>query len=188
MMNCIEKKKTNVAISSKKTMQHQDHLNLNLNLLNHSSPQTHISKHYIGIASKEHVDIGREAGICQFCHGKLAPAKKLKRGDWVIYYSGKYSIDKSDLHQKFTAIGIVTDDAPYQIEQFPGFTPFRRNVKYFDSQEVSIRPLIDALSFIKNKASWGLHFRYGFFEIDRESFDVIARAMFGDVSDLDYAY
>ena len=47
------------------------------------------AKFWIGVACKEHVEKSVKLGICQFCHGKSAPAKRLSRGDFVIYYSSK---------------------------------------------------------------------------------------------------
>jgi hypothetical protein len=44
------------------------------------------TKFWIGVASKEHVENGVKLGICQFCHGKIGPAKRLQKGDFVIYY------------------------------------------------------------------------------------------------------
>ena len=132
---------------------------------------------WIGVASKEHVANGTSLGICQFCHGKQAPAKRLARGDFIIYYSSKHTMEGSELYQKFTAIGVVKDDAPYQVEMEPGFKPFRRNIEYFDAKHLDIKPLIASLPFIKNKGSWGYVFRYGFFEIDQKSFELIAMGM-----------
>lgn len=132
---------------------------------------------WIGVASKEHVKNGIKLGICQFCHGKQGPAKRLTRGDFVIYYSSKLTMEGQEPYQKFTAIGVVADDVPYQVDMGGGFHPFRRNINYFNGQEVDIKPLIHSLPFIKNKKSWGYAFRYGFFEIDQESFDIIASHM-----------
>ena len=136
-------------------------------------------RYWVGVASKDHVGTGTELGICQFCHGKQGPAKRLSRGDFVIYYSPKVTMGGTEAYQKFTALGIVQDDAPYQVEQEPGFTPFRRNISYLSAQHADIKPLIQQLSFIKNKQSWGYTFRFGFFEIDEASFNVIALAMLG---------
>lgn len=136
-------------------------------------------KFWIGVASKEHVAKGVEKGICQFCHGKLGPAKRPAKGDFVIYYSSKLTMNGSEQYQKFTAIGVIKDDAPYQVDMGEGFKPFRRNIKYLKAQDLDIRPLIDLLPFIKNKSSWGYVFRYGFFEIDAVSFDLIAKGMLG---------
>ena len=136
-------------------------------------------KFWIGVACKEHVENGVRLGICQFCHGKAAPAKRLSRGDFLVYYSSKVTMGGAEPYQKFTAIGMVSDDAPHQADMGEGFKPFRRRIAYFDAQHVDIRPLIPALPFIENKKSWGYVFRYGFFEIDAQSFDIIASHMLG---------
>ena len=132
---------------------------------------------WVGVASKEHVENGIKLGICQFCHGKSAPAKRLSKGDIVIYYSSKYQMNSLEACQQFIAIGIVQDDEPYQVEITPEFKPFRRNIKYLEAEATDIKPLIQSLPFIKNKNSWSYVFRYGFLEIDQESFEVIAEAM-----------
>lgn len=136
-------------------------------------------KFWIGVASKEHVEKGIEWGICQFCHGKMGPVKRLKKGDFVIYYSSKVSMKGNELYQKFTAIGEVMDDMPYQVDMGNSFMPYRRNIKYFDAVHIDIKPLVLLLPFIKNKAFWGDTFRYGFLEIDQESFRIIADRMLG---------
>lgn len=136
-------------------------------------------KFWIGVACKEHVENGVKLGICQFCHGKSSPAKRLSRSDFVIYYSSKVSMESSELYQKFTAIGKVIDDVPYQVDMGNGFKPFRRNIKYFDTTHINIKLLVPLLPFIKNKNSWGHVFRYGFLEIDQESFEIIATSMIG---------
>jgi hypothetical protein len=82
--------------------------------------------------------------------------------------------------QKFTAIGKVKDSLAYQVELGDGFNPYRRAIEYFsEAKELDIRPLIDSLPFIKNKARWGMTFRFGFMEIDPESFRLIALGMLG---------
>jgi len=136
-------------------------------------------KFWIGVASKNHVANGVKLGICQFCHGKLTPAKRLKKDDFIIYYSPKQTMEGSETCQQFTALGVVIDDLPYQVTINENFKPFRRNITYFDTQHIDIKPLISILPFIKNKQSWGYIFRYGFFEIDQESFEIIAQKMLG---------
>jgi hypothetical protein len=136
-------------------------------------------KFWIGVACKEHVENGVKLGICQFCHGKSSPAKRLARGDFVIYYSSKITMNGSEPYQKFTAIGKVMDDEPHQADMGDNFKPFRRNIDYFEAEQIDIKPLVPSLPFIKNKTSWGYVFRYGFLEIDQESFEVIAGKMLG---------
>lgn len=141
--------------------------------------ETGLSKFWIGVACKEHVENGVKLGICQFCHGKSGPVKRLSQGDFVIYYSSKVTLEGIEPYQKFTAIGQVTDHTPSQGDMGNGFKPFRRNIRYFNSKHIDIRPLVPLLPFIKNKNSWGYVFRYGFLEIDQESFEIIANHMLG---------
>jgi hypothetical protein len=132
---------------------------------------------FIGVASREHVLAGVRGGIAQFGHGKMAPTKRLAKGDWVIYYSSKERISEGGQCQRFTALGRVLDDEANQVEQAPGFTPWRRRMEYLEGREVEIRPLLDHLSFITDKSKWGAVFRFGFFEIPRNDFMRIAKQM-----------
>lgn len=52
-------------------------------------------KIWIGVACKEHVANGVKLGICQFCHGKLAPAKRPRKGDYLVYYSSKQTMRRN---------------------------------------------------------------------------------------------
>lgn len=134
-------------------------------------------RYFIGVASREHVRVGERGGFAQFSHGKPGPARRLAKGDWVIFYSGKEKFGEPEPCQRFTAIGRVDDTGPVQIEQAPGFRPWRRKIKYRAAREVDVHPLIERLSFIRNKASWGAAFRFGFLEIDESDFLLIARRM-----------
>ena len=50
-------------------------------------------KYWMGTVSKEHVMIGVEGNFCQLCHGKSTPLKRMKKGDILIYYSPKISLN-----------------------------------------------------------------------------------------------
>jgi predicted RNA-binding protein len=132
-------------------------------------------KYFIGVVSKQHVMRGVEAGIAQLGHGKRAPLARMKKGDWLIYYSPKVALDSDEKLQAFTAIGQVADDEIYQDTSDPTFKPFRRRINYQPCKDASILPLIEKLSFIKNKKSWGYVFMYGLVEIPKEDFDVIRK-------------
>ncbi len=134
------------------------------------------NKYWITVASKDHVQIGVEEGFAQACHGKASPLNRMNLGDWVIYYSSKIEFEKAEKCQKFTAIGRVTGPI-YQYNVTGGFTPYRIPVTFVDCTETSIIPLIDKLSFIKNKAKWGGPFRFGVISINYEDFLQIARCM-----------
>ena len=116
-------------------------------------------------------------GIAQACHGKASPLRRMRKGDFVIYYSSKRRFGKPEKCQEFTAIGIVKDDEVYPFQMTAEFCPFRRNIEFYESQEVSILPLIDELEFIQNKKSWGYPFRFGFFEIKKQDFKLLSSKM-----------
>ncbi|TXI95939.1 MAG: EVE domain-containing protein, partial [Burkholderiaceae bacterium] len=59
-------------------------------------------KHWIAVASAEHVAIGRAQGFMQVCHGKAAPLRRLSAGDTVIYYSPVERFGGKTLCQSFT--------------------------------------------------------------------------------------
>lgn len=128
-------------------------------------------------ASKDHVKTGLSEGIAQACHGKASPLKRMQKGDFVIYYSGKQSLGKPEKCQEFTAIGRVKDDETYPFQLTEDFCPFRRNIEFYESEDISILPLINDLDFIPNKKSWGYPFRFGFFEINQHDFEFISSKM-----------
>jgi len=134
-------------------------------------------RHWVIVASKNHVMNGVRAGIAQANHGKAASLKRMKVGDGVLYYSPKLEFEGSEKLQAFTAIGHVTGETVYPFDMGDGFIPYRRDVKYLECVDVPIQPLVSALTFIENKTSWGYLFRFGFFEIPKPDFDLIASQM-----------
>ena len=65
---------------------------------------------------------------------------------------------------------------------FPGFIPYRRDIRFNAAKDVAIRPLIERLSFIKDKTHWGYAFRFGHLEIPRGDFELIAQTMMPDIA------
>lgn len=134
-------------------------------------------KYYIAVASKDHIKNGVEGGFMQANHGKSTSLKKLRTGDWIIFYSPKKYFEKEDKCQCFTAIGEIEDEELYEGVMSAGFHPFRRNVKFYESEEISIIPLIEQLDFILDKKKWGFSFRFGFLEISEKDFLFIKSKM-----------
>ena len=140
-----------------------------------------IPRYWISTVSREHVLVGMEGGVCQVCHGKKGPLARMKKDDWIIYYSPKFSMSGTEQCQKFTAIGKIADDTIYQFKMSEGFIPFRRNVTYLKNvQEQPIRSLLDDLSFTSGKKRWGSSFRLGLFEIPQSDFQLIHEKMVGE--------
>jgi EVE domain len=136
-----------------------------------------MTKYWIGVASREHVQRGVEEGIAQVCHGKGGPLKRMKAGDWIIYYSPVEFFGQKEPCRKFTALGKIKDKDPYQFCMSEDFVPWRRDVDFKKAKETAIEPLIDQLDFLPNKSRWGFSFRRGCFEISQKDFRFIAQKM-----------
>ena len=134
-------------------------------------------KCWVNTISRDHVWVGVEGGFTQAGHGKSSGVKRLNAGDGIVFYSPKTSLQGGEPVQAFTAIGWVADDERYQVQTAEGFAPWRRNVEFLDCVETPIKPLIDALGFIKDKPHWGYMFRFGLFEIPQPDFELIKNEM-----------
>ena len=131
-------------------------------------------KYWIGTVSQQHVLRGVAGGFCQVCHGKAAPLNRMKRGDWLLYYSPKIRLDGNEKLQAFTAFGQILDDQAYPFQMSATFVPFRRNVAY--AQMVRDCPLDIARQHSEWKHYASL-LRYGHFEISADFFNWITRYM-----------
>jgi hypothetical protein len=137
-------------------------------------------KYWIIVASKDHLLRGLAGGFIQANHGKAEPLKRMKPGDWVVFYSPRLEFDKPGKYQCFTAIGQVVDDRIYQYDMGEGFVPFRRDVHFLPARDVPILPLIDTLTFIQDKTHWGAPFRFGTLQLPEQDFRRVAREMLDD--------
>src|ERR1700741_30576 len=133
-------------------------------------------KNWIGVASAEHVRIGRSQGFMQVSHGKAAPLRRISPGDRIAYYPPSETLGGKDRLQAFTAIGVVKQGVPYQVDMGRGFRPFRRDVLWSEVVETSIRPLLSLLSFTRDNPNWGFQLRFGLFEIAEEDMRLIRQA------------
>jgi hypothetical protein len=113
----------------------------------------------------------------QVCHGKLAPLRRIKPDDHIVYYSPTEKMGEKIKLQAFTAIGIVKAGQPYDVDMGNGFIPYRRDVDWFDAEEVPIFPLLSQLDFSAGQKNWGYQMRFGQFKISESDFSVIAQAM-----------
>ena len=136
-------------------------------------------RYWIVVVSKDHIARGVTGGFMQANHGKEGPLKRMAINDWVMFYSPKQTFAGNEPLQAFTAIGQVADEQIYQHKMADNFIPYRRNIKYQESKETPIAPLIADLDFIKSKNSWGYQFRFGFFEIPEGDFKLIHSKMVG---------
>ncbi|WP_230305802.1 EVE domain-containing protein, partial [Legionella pneumophila] len=136
------------------------------------------NQNWLAVACASHVQIGVEGGFMQVCYGKLAPLKRIKADDCIIYYSPTLHFKGIEKLQAFTAIRIVLPGEPYQVDMGNGFHPFRRNVLWANKKiDVSIHTLIESLELTKNTKNWGYPFRFGLLKISEADKRIIANAM-----------
>jgi hypothetical protein len=142
-----------------------------------------MSRNWLAVASAEHVEIGRNEGFMQVCHGKATPLRRIQPGDRIVYYSPNRTYTPShasrtkDRLQAFTAIGTVKQGKPYQADMGFGFQPFRRDVAWHEAEAELLVALQHQLAFTQEK-NWGYRLRQGVVEISDADMTLIAEAMF----------
>ena len=132
---------------------------------------------WLGVTSVDHVERARAGGFVQVNHGKAGPLERMRVGDGFAFYSPRSAYPDGDVVQAFTALAVVVGTALVQADMGGGFLPFRREVRFVDARDAPVRPLVDALSFIRSKTHWGAAFRFGFLRVPEEDFARIAAAM-----------
>jgi len=130
---------------------------------------------WLGVVSRAHVQRGVAGGFAQVCHGKVAPLKRMRPGDWLIYYSPAIEMGGEAL-RTFTAIGEVVDDDVFQYDMGGGFVPFRRRVRYVAAHEIPLASLKDQLDLCA-LPNWGMALRRGLLKLSGRDFATIAGAM-----------
>lgn len=133
---------------------------------------------WVTVASKDHALRGINGGFIQACHGKAAPLKRMKRGDYVIFYCPKLAMESTIKYQKFLGVGKVICDKVYQFQMSDSFIPYRMDIDFvLPACEVAILPLIPQLEFIQDKVHWGYPFKFGHFQVSVSDFELIVKHM-----------
>ncbi len=133
---------------------------------------------WVGVVSKDHVDLAVAGGYTQLNHGKAGPLERMHAGDGFAFYSPRSSYPGGESLQAFTAIGRIRTGTVYQAaEGAEGARPFRLDVDYLPAQPALVKPLIEQLSFIRSKTHWGAAFRFGVARVPADDFALIAAAM-----------
>ena len=136
-----------------------------------------IRNYWIGVVSQDHVAIGVAGGFVQLNHGKAGPLERMQPGDGFVFYSPRESYPDGKALQAFTAMGRVATTGITATPGVEGALVFSRRVDFLPAQPAPVKPLIEALAFIRNKQHWGAAFRFGFVRIAAVDFATIAAAM-----------
>lgn len=136
-----------------------------------------MTRYWLAVASRDHVHIGRTGGFMQVCHGREAPLRRVRPGDWVVYYSPREQFGGSTPLRTVTALGRVREGGPYPFDMGNGFVPFRRDVDWQPAREVPLAPLLDDLDLSRGKRNWAFVLRFGLVELSAHDMRRIAQAM-----------
>jgi hypothetical protein len=140
-----------------------------------SRPPAAGPRYWIAVVSQQAADAAVTGDYLEASYGKAGPLERMAPGDGVIVYCPRERDDHGAPVQAFTALGRVAEGALYQFAH--DHQPFRRAVHWMAAVPAAVRPLLDALSFIRNKTHWGAAFRFGFLRIPPADFARIAAAM-----------
>jgi hypothetical protein len=130
---------------------------------------------WLGVVSRAHVQRGVAGGFAQLCHGNAQPLRRMRPGDWLVYYSPTTEMGGAPL-RAFTAIGRVAGAEIYPYDMGGGFVPYRRDVRYVDAQEVLLDMIRERLELCA-RPNWGMALRRGHLALEASDFATIAAAM-----------
>jgi len=136
------------------------------------------TRYWIAVVPKSRVEVAVAGGFAMFAHGRHDAIKRTGPGDWLAYYSPRTLLKGGEEVRAFTAIGQFTEREPYEAEMLPGRIGWRRDTRFeTDAHEADVYPLLDQLSFIKDRQHWGLFFHRSLFSVPVDDFRLIAAAM-----------
>jgi hypothetical protein len=134
-------------------------------------------RYWIAVVPKAHVDRALAGGFAMFSHGRRAAIMRVRPGDWLACYSARTLLKGGEEVRAFTAIGRIAAREPYEVETSGGHPGWRRDIVYEKARPADVYPLLDELSFIRDRQHWGLFFHRSLFSVPREDFALIAQAM-----------
>jgi hypothetical protein len=143
--------------------------------VNSTTQETDMESHWLGVVSRAHVELGVAGGFAQLCHGRAASLRRMRAGDWLVYYSATAERGGHERVQAFTALGQLVDDRVYEVD-LGDWRPHRRDVRYEPVGPVSLASLASQLH-LTAQPHWGFALRRGHLPLDAHDFALIAAAL-----------
>lgn len=133
--------------------------------------------YWIAVLSQDHVDGARAGAYVELNQGRVGFLERMRSGDRVVFYSPRTRTPRGEPVQAFTAAAQITDATLRRVALADGSCVFRLTARYASAQPAPIKPLLDQLSFIRNRQHWGAAFRFGGLRVPAHDFARIAAAM-----------
>jgi len=115
-------------------------------------------RYWIGVVAQDHVEAAVAHGFVQLNYGKAAPLARMQPGDGLAVYSPRATFPDGAPLRAFTAIGRVGDGPIFEVATDEPAVICRRSAAWLDATPAPIKPLLDELSFIRNKEHWARRF------------------------------
>lgn len=132
---------------------------------------------WIAVVAQDRVERARKGGYAELNNGRAGMLELLHAGDVFLTYSPRAADPKGEPVQAFTSVGCVGDGPLSRVDMPDGTSCFRLPVTYLEAHPAPIRPLLDLLTFIRNRQHWGAAFRFGALRIGARDYLTIASAM-----------
>jgi hypothetical protein len=134
-------------------------------------------QYWIAVLCRDLAERARAGGYAELSQGRAGILELLHAGDGYITYSPRTADPKGEPLQAFTALGFVRDGKLYRESASDGSQAFRLAVDYVATRPAPVKPMLEELTFIRNRRYWGAAFRFGALRIGGPDFTRIATAM-----------
>lgn len=134
-------------------------------------------QYWIAVVAQDRAERARQGRYAELSHGRAGILELLRPGDGYVTYCPRTTDPKGTAVQAFTTLGRVGTGALYRVTEPDGSAAFRLAVDYVAAQPAPVKPLLDSLTFIRNRQHWGAAFRFGALRITGADYARIAAAM-----------
>jgi hypothetical protein len=138
-------------------------------------------QYWIAVVARDIAERACAGGYAELNQGRAGVLELMRAGDGFLTYCPRATDPKGEPVQAFVTLGHVRDGVLIRAPRPDGPPAFRLAVDYLPATPASIRPLLDGLTFIRNRQHWGAAFRFGALRIARVDFSRIALAMGQDL-------
>lgn len=135
-----------------------------------------VRQHWIAVVARDRALRARAGGFAELNGGRTGILELMHADDGFVTYAPRATEGRAEPVQAFVTLGFVRDGTLQHVD-VDGKPVFRLAIDYLEASPAPVKPLLDELTFIRNRQHWGAAFRFGALRIGAADFDRIARAM-----------
>jgi predicted RNA-binding protein len=129
--------------------------------------------------TEDNLQIALRERVIGFTESAARRSGSLAMSDQVTFYVPRQKLASNILVRKFIGRAEITSATYRSDEQIwkGGTFPIRIDITPLSTKCCDVKPLINDLTFIKNKHYWGAHFMNTILKIPAADFDLIQKSM-----------